>query len=840
MRTTTIGLARLALRNIAFRPARSILVATASVLGAALVVATAGVQTSMVGSLERLDEVAGIADIQVVSTSDAGMPFDVVSDLVRVEGVTAVAPVIRSVGAANGTRVLILGADERLAAFAAADSISADTAAAAAALLSAPRQDGVVPVVVGQRLARKLGIGPTDELTVAGGSARTTARVAATVDVEINAGNVVIGLLDEAAQLAGSPGRSDEILVQTDDGTDESDMVAAVESAVAHRGIVTTSGLQVQSVQTIIATFVSTFGLVALMGLALGGFVVHQTVRRVAVERRREMATLRAIGGEPGPLVAMLVFELTAISAVGAAVGSIVGLALGARVVDAVPFAIEAALGAEITFVPPTAAIVGGFVLATGTAVAASWRSARAAARVSPTDAMRPADVHHDDQGASFRPVLLLAAVVTVGLGVAITVSIPPPNRNAGMILVVGGTLMAIRALLAQITTVAAAVASRFGAAGPVAAEAITRAPDRIFTTTASIAIAVGLMGGFLAGIENTQRAARDNVEALSDIDLLLATAPPNEIPIDFVLADSVADEIAAHPAVDSVEQGHFAATLVDGKRVVIEAIEGDSPPVRQSDPAVRDALLAGEGVVVSRQFDVSVGATVGEPLRLITPTGVHEPIVLDVAPITGFPGGSLYLSTSLFEEWYERDGFSFLGIRLVSGADVASAQGDISAMVEDPALPIHLISGDEQADASEQVVLDSMSLVLGVTWLLLAGAALVTLNTFVLLVLQRRRELGVLRAIGASPGHVRTMVIAEVAGTVAGGAIAGLPFGALLSYLTGFVVGGALGFDVPFRVQPAVAVLSVLAAVAVAVAGSIVPARRAARVPVVEAIGYE
>jgi putative ABC transport system permease protein len=246
--------------------------------------------------------------------------------------------------------------------------------------------------------------------------------------------------------------------------------------------------------------------------------------------------------------------------------------------------------------------------------------------------------------------------------------------------------------------------------------------------------------------------------------------------------------------------------------------------------------MLAGDGVVVSREIARDLGIGPGDELTLPTPTGKRRVRVLEVVPYFSLFGGVVSMSLTQLREWFDRPGSTIMAVKLAPGADRA----EVGAAIRDR-LPADVLvyPGDEAVSAIGKGMKATTGLIDTMAWIVVVVASIALLNTLMLSVLERRRELGVLRAMGASRRFVLRTVLAEAAGIGIVGAAIGAVFGAVNQYLTVSALTSVLSVDVGYAAT-VLAVVFACAAFALTLLGAIPPAVRAARLGIVDAVAVD
>lgn len=197
---------------------------------------------------------------------------------------------------------------------------------------------------------------------------------------------------------------------------------------------------------------------------------------------------------------------------------------------------------------------------------------------------------------------------------------------------------------------------------------------------------------------------------------------------------------------------------------------------------------------------------------------------------------GTVGISLDQMQEWFDRPGVTTLQVAAAPGIDPNRLLADVRRVV--PAQN-HVYDGREALAGVEAPLHQSMFIAYAVWIIVVLVAAVALLNTLTLSVLERRREIGVLRAMGSSRRFTLRMVLSEAAGIGVVGGILGLAFGLADQWFISLVSGDIMNFEVGFR-PSLMAPVFALGALAISLIGSVPPAIRAARLNIIEAVSVE
>jgi putative ABC transport system permease protein len=832
-----VGLDLLAWRTVAARPLRSALTIIGIALGIAVLSASLALGAALEQAVERtVRDMVGRADLRVAGFLESGLSRESVETISAADGVTAAAPIVEHrtfpLGQpAGGTAaaVTVLGIDPAtyrklhdlpIVAGSTLDSTSEPVALITEELAA---QDGYG---LGSRMTL-LGAGGLTELRIIGvmpgfgplpGAGRTIVvpiDVARTTFAVQGATRVDLGL---------APGSLATVRDELQTRMAEPYVLASPADLAA--------GLRASS-----ASFQGTAALVAAIVLFVGAFLIVNTLSMTVGERAREVGLLRAAGATRAQLARFVFSGAQLLGTLGAAIGSLLGAGVAIAMAGAVSDATGLAADVSRIDVPSTliAAAVG-----IGITVLAAIEPALTAARISPVEALR---ARLDLPGVR-RGRLTWIAFTFVVVAVVAMLAWPPVDAPSGAerALAVYGVLLLATLLspfilrpMARLLGLPVGLLLRIEER--LARESFAR--DRSRTTLTLGSLVIGL--AMIVALGWAAQAARTSAYAwLADVvpgDELVSSIRP-------VAADEpVRDALAAVPGVARVSPIASFDVAFRGVRLDAAAVvgadflaDGRLTVLAGDRASALDSLDAGGAAILPQGLADAFGLHVGETMRL--PVGSERQLELRVVAIVerSMPGSG---GEAILVGW--KDATESLGVLGADAFAVRFAPGAAATAV--PALrevastfalesnPIERIQG-AIADALSRVfsVFDALAVVAVIV------AALGIVNTLTMGVVERIREIGVLRAIGMTRRQVMRMVVVEasilgVVGVVLG-SIAGVGAGGLLLEL-----GGGLGGPDGLPWLPiGVAAFLGLALPALA---AIYPARLAARISIVDSLQY-
>jgi putative ABC transport system permease protein len=681
--------------------------------------------------------------------------------------------------------------------------------------------------------------GPVEKLKVSG-----LVRLNASISI---GGATLAGFdLPTAQRLFKKEGKLDEIAVAASAGTSDAQLIKNV-SAVLPPGTQVRSG-QAQAADDAsetneFITFLQGF-LLAFAGIALfvGSFVIANSLSITIAQRAREFATVRTLGGSRRQVLGSIVVEALVVGTAASVVGLFLGLGLAKLLFwlfDAVGFTLP---NSGLLF--ETRTIVVSLLVGILVTLLASLRPAIRATRVPPIAAVREGATLPESRFARFRTP---GSLLLTGLGFAAlayglfgsglgTTQILVWMGLGALLIFIGVSLFAARLVRPLVAALGAPAARIGGTAGRLARDNARRNPQRTASTASALMIGlalVTLVATLAAGITSTFRGAVDKIFT-SDYAI---TAQNNfsPIPIDAAAAAAKTPGVEAIASTRTGEARVFDSTefvtAVDptaGEVITLDWVEGSQDVFRK---------LGAAGAFVDDGYAKDHGLSVGSPITVIVPSG--ERLELKVKgifdpPAGGSPFGAVTFSSGTFDRVYESPRNLYTFILMRGGETEQNTQAlEASLGTEFPNAKVQ--TRDQFVD--NQIA--ALNQILNVLYVLLALSVVVSLfgivNTLVLTVFERTRELGMLRAIGMTRRQVRRMIRHEsvitalIGGTL--GIILGVVLGALLIARVDFIE-----FSLPTTQIIVFAILTIV----VGVVAAIFPARRAARLNPLEALQYE
>jgi len=656
---------------------------------------------------------------------------------------------------------------------------------------------------------------------------------------------VAIFDLPTAQGTIAEPGQFDSISAVAEDGVSQEQLAESLRGELpTDQSLEVVTGAEItKETEDAVAEqlgFFTTFLLVfAVIAVIVGAFVIYNTFGILVAQRSRELALLRAIGASRRQVISSVLVEAGFVALVGSLLGLIGGVILASALRSGLN-----ALGFELPDGPLIIAartiIVGlvlGFVV---TSLAALFPALRAS-RIPPVAAMR--EVAHDVSGQS-RTRVLAGLLITIVGGLLLARGLFGGGDNALLSVGIGAGLVFLGVTVLGPILVGPFVGligwpvSRFrGITGRLAQENTERNPKRTASTAAALMIGVGLVGLIAIAAASVTESINQAIDESFTGDFVVDSGS-----FGFGgLSPTLADDLNDLPEVE----------VATGVRYGIARIEGSGEALFAADPATAFdifdfGIVAGSpddldanGIAVYQERADRDGLSIGDPVPVqFAETGDQELRVAMIFDDNDLIQGTKYLIGRAAYEANFADQFD-LQVFVIKNPDVTTeqARAAIDGVTEG-------YGNAEVQDIEEfkQAQTDQINQFVAVIYVLLMLAVVIALfgigNTLALSIIERTRELGLLRAVGMTRRQLRTTVRWEAILTSVFGTLLGLGIGLFF----GWAIVEALKDEglKTFVIPVGQLVIIVLIAAMAGVVAAVLPARRAAKLNILNAIAED
>lgn len=700
-------------------------------------------------------------------------------------------------------------------------------------------------VAVDAATVRRLGAELGDTMTVVGIGEPVEVTLVGTAgfgEGDSAGGTINVFLTRDAAQeLFGMKGQLSSVEVVAEEGLNLDDLAANIKEAVPDRvEVVSTQQAaeeQIEGFKEAIG-FIRTFVLVfALIALFVGAFVIANTFRITIAHRTRELALLRAIGATVGQVTRLVLAEAVIISLVASGLGVLlgIGMAFFLRVVlDRLGFPLPGS--ATLTWGTVLAGVTCGVVVT----VVSALLPARRAGGVPAVAAMREGFVAIPARHMQKRAALG-SIVGGVGFAAVLLGLIPDFPGGWGLRVLGFGAALFFIGLAILFPSIARPMARAVGSplrrwagiSGRLGADNVVRNPHRTGATASALMIGVALVGMVTVFAASTRATADRLLADRFRADLVVGATSPGSAGV----SPKIAEGLKALPEIESVVPLRRNAVKVGDEVRFVTAAD----PALIGEAIRYDILqgsfsdLSGNTIAVSDETAEELDLAVGDKLQLgFARTGTVALEVVSVFHVEG-PGSNLFMALDTYDANFIERLDQSVYVDLKEGVDFETGRTAVEGI-----LARYPGSQVQDQEAFREQAVSSIGVLVNILYALLAVSIVIALfgvvGTLLLSVIERTREIGLVRAVGMTRQQLRRAVAWESVIIALFGAIVGMAAGIGLAWAVIGALESELGFVLPTVRLLLGLVLSALAGVAAAA----YPAWRAGRLNVLTAIAYE
>lgn len=824
------------------------------------------VNQSLLRSLETtVDRLAGKATLQITA-GESGFPEDVIETVRATDGVTdSVAQILEfcQTELDDKANLLVLGidpeAEQKLRAY------DVDGVPDAEGRKDAPLFFLKLPntVVISSAFADKEGLKAGDHIPIVMPTGKTDLRILYVLKDErvdsLFGGRVGIMDIHTAQQAFGRGRNIDRIDLITKRGIE----IESVRQRLKQR---LPAGLDVerpqqrsQQVENATTIVRQGFLVTSLMALIISSFLIFNAMSIAVNQRWKETGVLRALGVERRNVRRMFLYDASLIGLIGSGLGVLAGYYIAvafARLTGGLLPILSAAMPSSTLPIiaqpaPPTfnpGFAVESLALGVITALISAWLPARAASRLTPILALHNIETRQMEATLGWPRLALGAFLVIAGL-----VLVRFTSAAIGTVLQLGYLVLILFGLIIMLPRVSCWIASAirplagraFGSEGVFAIDSILVAPRRASATVGALMVGLAFVFSIWGFIQSEKEVLASSYERTVNGDLQVFGAA--------LMTQDFVEPIKAVSGIASVDRTLFTTTRYQDRMVALIASDMDVW-LRHSRniltlgdyEKVREGVPAGEGVLISDIFAARSGLGVGDVLTLETPLAKLERPVLGIvdSKAMAWLEGIVYLDRKLYLQYWRDDRVSWLSIDLDSGADFTAVKDEIERTVS-RGQPVFVQTSDEVRHRGREIISRNIDQFFAFFYVQMFIATFVSLigliNTLVISVWDRKRELGIVRAVGGTRGQIAKIVMLEAAAIGIIGLVTGVVKGVIDTYAMSRTAAAIFGgYSIPFYFSGKLLALSVPIVLIVALGASWWPARIAARANVVSAIGSE
>ncbi|MEX0828951.1 MAG: FtsX-like permease family protein [Nitrospirales bacterium] len=846
--------------HLRHRPIRSLLTVVGVAIGVSAWLAIRVVNGEVYRSFEQsVESVVGEASVMVSGGSE-GMDEQNLRPLQSHPGVRSVSPVLKiegeiQAGAWSGRPLRIWGVDLL-------EQGKNWEVRGPSGIFSREDWDQLfapTTVFLEEELAEKLGMGQGGILSVKVKGSVHHLIVGRVVDSFGLLGGVQEQVVMDIAAtqwMFGWLGRIHHAAIVPEPGVAISTLIQELRSLLLETIQVSRSSRRNRQVESMLHAFQMNLTMLSGISLLVGIFLVYNATAFSVVHHRQEIGILRSIGMKRQSITMLFLLEAGVLGVAGGVSGCWLGLLLARWLTVLIGQNVGELYGMDSLFSMPVPVhmLIEAMSLGVGVSLVGALRPAWEASTMAPVQALAGGQSQtEDDYPAQGSKWVVVGSLLGAGMlsQMPPVQSIPVGGYTAAFCLLMGGAAAGPVLSLWFSRWSQRRLGTRAGLLPALAAEQMGRNPRRTSVTMAAIVVGLAILVGVGIMIQSFRQTVELWIEQTLMADIIIAPTSwlgeQDSLDQNQGLPRRLAKHILDIPGIEAVDSYVETSVEADGKTVALV-----SRDVRLHSERSQYLFLQGEssevlrhvvddrGVIISEVLAKRLGVSVGNLLPLTTPRGTEQFPVKGVFYDYATDGGKVVMDQGLFaEKWEERD-VTVFAVYLKEGQSLSAVRREIEDTLKNET-PIATISNGEL----KEEILDIFDRTFRVTYVLeliaLSVAVLGIMNTLLTSILERRRELATLRAIGASGGQIQGLIVWESCYLAGLGAVVGIVVGMALSVVLIKVINKqSFGWTIQFALAWETIGMAVLVALAAALIGAWVPARWASRQTIAENLRYE
>lgn len=662
-------------------------------------------------------------------------------------------------------------------------------------------------------------------------------------------GNLAVMDVYAAQQILGRGRRFDRIDVRARDGVTVDQCLAAMQAALGGGFEIATPSARGRHFEALLQSYSTSMTISSLFALIVGMFIIYNSFAIAVTQRRSEIGILRALGATRGQVLRLFLLESTIAGLIGSLLGSALGIATAWATAAYMSTIVEQTVGVaqrvqEVTVDPWL--VVAGIAIGLGTSVFAAWIPARNAARVDPVQALQKGKYQVLSVGENRRRRRMAVALSVVSAVLLFFSSSKPLFYTGYILIILAGLLLAPTLTLLLAKALRPILKRTAQAEGALAADSLIQAPRRTSATVSALMLSLAMVVGFGGVAHSFYSAVGEWMDNVLNPDFFVS-ASANLVARTLTFPGEMGSLIERVEGVDEVQLVRNARVLYRQIPVMIIAVETEKvaqrvrrDPVAGDDEEMNRLTAEGKATIVSDSFATIHNHKMGDVLALPTPSGpLRLPIVGIIRDYSDMQG-SIFIDRAVYRQWWNDETANIARVYVKKGEDPGVVrQRVIDALAGGRRLLV--LTNREVKDWILKLLDQWFAMTYNQIVVAVLVAVLGIVNTLTVSITDRRRELGVMQAVGGLRSQIRRTIWIEALSIGVIGLVLGACLGAVnLYYSIGMVKRDLGGLDLDY-IFPAAFVLAMIPIIlAAAFIAAIGPAESAVRGVLVEALEYE
>ncbi len=846
-------LKNITLRHLRHHKGRTLLCIIGIALGVGVFVSVQmAIYTAIESFNASVDHVSGKANFQITSFG-RGFSEEVYLKVKKVPGIKAATPVIQYTSKIDepiGEPLYLLGID-----------VLSDQPFREYQLYQS-EDEGLLflkdphSIAITEKLAKRHGLKKGEKITLIVGSKRVTFNITNLLKMEGPANSLEgnFGLLDiaSAQEALEKVGLIDRIDLMVDKSHPiegiERELKKVIPPGVEVRRSDTRSG----QIEKMVSAFHLNLTALSFISIVVGMFLIYNAISISVIQRRREIGILRSLGLTRSQALSLFVGEAAWIGCLGSLAGIGIGIGLAKIMLYLVSRTITAIyilVKAEHLLISPTVLIVG-FGMGVLASILSSIGPAREASKVAPREAMALGTLE-----TKIKARLLLFSLIGIGfliLSFIFALQKPIDQRPLFGFLAALLILIGISFLIPSVTTLlnrllAPLLGFLFGSEGKLASRYIHDSMARTVITIAALMTALSMLISISIMILSFRKTVDLWVEQSINGDVFIFPGSYSITGYSALLPLEVSRALPSLPGVKAVDSFRALEVEYQGQPALIASVDGEvflnMKVIRftQGNPrAILQQFAAGQAILVTESFSIRHQVNSGDRIRLNTPQGEKEFLISGVFYDYSSDWGMVLLEKKLFQSLWNDETLHSAGIYLKEGVSQESFKEIIRERYSKP-YRLFVVSHRELRKEVLKIFDQTFAITYALEFIAIIVAILGIINSLNALIIDRQRDIGIIRAVGAFRKQIQKTTLIEAGMIGFFSHILGLLCGFLLSILLIYVINKqSFGWTIQFSIPLWSLIESWLIVMFTSIGAGLIPARRAAKMNVVESLRME
>ncbi len=662
-------------------------------------------------------------------------------------------------------------------------------------------------------------------------------------------GNLAVMDIYAAQHMLGRGRRFDRIDVRAKDGVTIDACQAALKTALGPGLDIDPPSARGRHFEALLSSYSTAMTFSSLFALIVGMFIIYNSFAIAVTHRRSEIGILRALGATRSQIQRLFLLESIVAGMLGSILGAIAGITAATVIARYISAVLEAVggLSQRVSELEVDPLLIGaGIAIGVITSIFAAWIPARNAARVDPVRALQKGRYQVLSAGENRRRRWMALAAFLI----SITCLLFPYSRAvfySGYILMMVAGLLLAPALTLLLSKLLRPLLKRLlPAEGTLAADSLVQAPRRTSATVSALMLSLAMVVGFGGFAHSFYSSVDEWMDNALNPDFFVAPSE-NLASRNLTFPEEVSSVIERTPGIDQVQLVRAARLTYHAVPVMVIAIETEKVastvhrrPVQGSSDEMNRLTAAGKGIFVSESFAINLRAGMGDVIELPTPSGLLRLPIVGIIRDYSDLQGSLFIDRAVYRDSWKDETANIARVYVKKGSNVEAVRQRVIDSLAGHGRLLVLTNRDVRdfimklldqwfAMTYNQIVVAILVAVLGIV------------NTLTVSITDRKRELGVMQAVGGLRNQIRRTVWIEALTIGAIGLVLGAGLGAVnLYYTLGTIKRDLGGIDLDYIFPLSFMMLMIPTILGAAFIAAIGPAEAAVHGSLVEALEYE